>query len=140
MSGQTSGAVRWVLRLEGLCVFIAALLFYNKLGYSWGTFALFSLSPDIAFLGYMAGPRAGAITYNTTHSYVGALFCIGAGFLLSAPVLSCIGAIWSAHIGFDRALGYGLKYSSGFGCTHLGIIGRFVNSTPDHSLQREASS
>lgn len=140
MSGQTSGSVRWVLRLEGLCVFIAALLFYNKLDYGWGTFALFFLAPDIAFLGYMAGPRAGAITYNTTHSYIGALFFIGAGFLFSAPVLSCIGIIWSAHIGFDRALGYGLKYSSGFGCTHLGIIGRLVNSTPDHSLQRETSS
>jgi hypothetical protein len=25
--------------------------------------------------------------------------------------------IWLAHIGFDRALGYGLKYSSGFGVT-----------------------
>jgi len=29
----------------------------------------------------------------------------------------------SAHIGFDRALGYGLKYSKGFGYTHLGRIG-----------------
>lgn len=34
------------------------------------------------------------------------------------------GLIWSAHIGFDRALGYGLKYASGFGATHLGRIGR----------------
>jgi hypothetical protein len=25
--------------------------------------------------------------------------------------------IWLAHIGFDRALGYGLKYSSGFDVT-----------------------
>lgn len=30
--------------------------------------------------------------------------------------------IWVAHIGFDRALGYGLKYASGFGDTHLGEI------------------
>ncbi len=32
--------------------------------------------------------------------------------------------IWMAHIGIDRALGYGLKYSLGFGFTHLGRIGR----------------
>ena len=32
--------------------------------------------------------------------------------------------IWLAHIGFDRALGYGLKYSAGFGFTHLGRIGK----------------
>jgi hypothetical protein len=29
-----------------------------------------------------------------------------------------------AHIGFDRALGFGLKYASGFGDSHLGRIGR----------------
>jgi hypothetical protein len=28
-----------------------------------------------------------------------------------------------AHIGMDRALGYGLKYQKGFGFTHLGRIG-----------------
>ena len=32
--------------------------------------------------------------------------------------------IWLAHIGIDRALGYGLKYSTGFGFTHLGRIGK----------------
>ena len=32
--------------------------------------------------------------------------------------------IWSAHIGFDRALGYGLKYDTGFSFTHLGRIGK----------------
>ncbi|MDU3890869.1 MAG: DUF4260 family protein [Serratia liquefaciens] len=32
--------------------------------------------------------------------------------------------IWGAHIGFDRALGYGLKYASGFADTHLGGLGR----------------
>ena len=28
-----------------------------------------------------------------------------------------------AHIGIDRALGYGLKLPSGFKHTHLGVIG-----------------
>jgi hypothetical protein len=30
--------------------------------------------------------------------------------------------IWTAHIGIDRFLGYGLKYSAAFGGTHLGTL------------------
>lgn len=124
MSGATTGTVRWVLRLEGLCVLIAALLLYPKLGFGWGTFALYFLLPDISFLGYLAGPRIGAISYNVAHAYIGAVICLTGGLLFSAPGLLCAGTIWCAHIGFDRALGYGLKYSAGFGFTHLGKIGR----------------
>jgi len=129
MSGETTGAVRWVLRLEGLCVLIAASLFYPKLGFSWGTFALFFLTPDISFLGYLAGPRVGALTYNAAHSYIGSITSLALGFYLGSPVLTCVGVIWLAHIGFDRALGYGLKYSKGFGFTHLGLIGRLAKIT-----------
>jgi hypothetical protein len=128
MSGETTGTVRWVLRLEGLCVLAAASLFYPKLGFSWGTFALFFLTPDLSFLGYLAGSRVGAISYNVAHSYIGAIACLVAGSLLLSPVFSCVGVIWCAHIGFDRTLGYGLKYSAGFGFTHLGLIGRLAKS------------
>jgi hypothetical protein len=47
-----------------------------------------------------------------------------AGFALSSPLVLSIAMIWLAHIGIDRALGYGLKYSAGFAFTHLGRIGR----------------
>jgi hypothetical protein len=30
--------------------------------------------------------------------------------------------IWSAHIGIDRLLGYGLKYPTAFKETHLGRV------------------
>ena len=43
-----------------------------------------------------------------------------AGFLVGVPAAAAGGLIWIAHIGFDRALGYGLKYPTGFGDTHLG--------------------
>lgn len=125
MSGATTGAVRIVLRLEGLCLLIAAFIAYAKSGFGWGTFALYFLMPDLSFFGYLAGPRVGAISYNLAHSYIGAVACIGAGLALSAPTILCAGIIWCAHIGFDRALGYGLKYHAGFGFTHLGRIGRF---------------
>lgn len=131
MTGSTLGGVRLVLRLEGLCVLIAAALAYSKFGSGWGTFALFFLTPDISFLGYLAGPKIGAISYNAAHSYIGAVACIVAGFTLPAPTLLYAGMIWCAHIGFDRALGYGLKYPEGFGFTHLGRIGRLPAVAPD---------
>jgi Domain of unknown function (DUF4260) len=126
MTGETTGAVRLVLRVEGLFMLIATLLVYSKIGLSWGVFALLFLTPDLSFLGYLAGPRLGALTYNTAHSYIGAIACLVIGFFFSAPVFLSAGVIWCAHIGFDRALGYGLKYSAGFGFTHLGVIGKFT--------------
>jgi hypothetical protein len=138
MSGETTGAVRWVLRLEGLCILVAALLFYPKLGFGWGTFALFFLAPDLSFLGYLAGPRIGALSYNAAHSYIGAVACLVISAFHAIPIISCAGVIWCAHIGFDRALGYGLKYSSGFNFTHLGRIGRLAKSTPDQSFKQDA--
>ncbi len=125
MAGETTGTVRVVLRLEGLCVLVAASIAYSKFGLGWGTFALFFLTPDLSFLGYFAGPKVGAISYNLAHSYIGAVACLAAGVVVPAPTILCIGLIWCAHIGFDRALGYGLKYPDGFGFTHLGRIGLF---------------
>ena len=126
MSGETTGAIRAVLRLEGLLVMLAAMLAYDKFGAGWGTFAWFFLAPDLSFLGYLAGARVGAISYNVAHSYIGAVACLIASQLLAVPLLLTAGIIWCAHIGFDRALGYGLKYTMGFKFTHLGRIGRSV--------------
>jgi hypothetical protein len=123
MASSVSGGVRVLLRLEGLCIFVASVLAYEKLGSSWGIFALFFLAPDLSFAGYLAGSRVGAISYNFAHSFIGALAVLAAGVFLSAPIAITAGIIWGAHIGFDRALGYGLKYSAGFKFTHLGVIG-----------------
>jgi hypothetical protein len=71
-------------------------------------------------------PRTGAIGYNTLHSYSGAVICGIPGVLLQSPLFLGTGIIWCAHIGFERALGYGLKYSTGFGFTHLGVLGKRV--------------
>lgn len=139
MSGATTGGVRLVLRLEGLCVLIAASVAYSKYGLGWGTFALFFLIPDVSFLGYLAGPKMGAVSYNLAHSYIGPVTCLVVGFVLPAPTLLCAGIIWCAHIGFDRALGYGLKYSEGFGFTHLGRIGRFPIVTPNTAINADAA-
>jgi hypothetical protein len=113
-----------VLRAEGALVLLISLLAYAKFGTGWATFALFFLAPDLSFLGYLAGARIGAIAYNCAHSYLGALAALAIGVSVESAAVVAAGIIWSAHIGFDRMLGYGLKYSAGFGFTHLGLIGR----------------
>ncbi|MGR9116770.1 MAG: DUF4260 domain-containing protein [Gammaproteobacteria bacterium] len=126
MSGATKGAVRVALRLEGIAVLGAASVAYGKFGLGWEIFALFFLAPDISLLGYLAGPKVGAVSYNLAHSYCGALACLAVGIIQEEPTSLCVGLIWCAHIGFDRALGFGLKYSDGFARTHLGRIGPFT--------------
>jgi hypothetical protein len=136
MPGATTGMVRVVLRLEALCVLAAALVGYAKFGAGWGIFAVCFLLPDISFLGYLAGPRVGACAYNSVHSYLVLVACLAATAVLPTPVAVAAGLIWCAHIGFDRALGYGLKYAQGFGCTHLGLIGRDAREAPSPSIER----
>lgn len=135
MSGETKGGVRSVLRIEGLCVLVGAAIVYAKSNFGWGTFALFFLAPDLSLIGYLVGAKVGAISYNVAHSYIGAITCVVVGMLFQSPVLQCAAIIWCAHIGFDRALGYGLKYAEGFGFTHLGRIGRFAPNVPNMGSQ-----
>jgi hypothetical protein len=42
-----------------------------------------------------------------------------------------VAAILAAHVGFDRALGYGLKLPTSFRDTHLGRIGRDRSGQPN---------
>jgi Domain of unknown function (DUF4260) len=123
-AGQVTGGVRTLLRLEGLAVLAIAVAAYANFGEGWGLFAALFLLPDLAFFAYLAGPRAGAAAYNATHSYVGPLGLLAASVLGVMPLLLPAALVWCAHIGFDRALGYGLKYAGGFNQTHLGRLGR----------------
>lgn len=123
-AGFVTGGVRTLLRLEGLAAFAVALAVYGHAGFSWLAFALFLLAPDLSMLAYLAGPRAGAIGYNLVHTYVLPLLLALAGFGGGVPVAAAGGLIWIAHIGLDRLLGYGLKYPTAFGDTHLGRLHR----------------
>lgn len=124
MLGATTGGVNILLRAEGAFVLLAALMAYGKFGLGWTVFAWFFFAPDLAFVGYLAGARVGAATYNATHSYIGAVSVLAIGAVSGLHAFIAAGLIWCAHIGMDRALGYGLKYAGGFGLTHLGLIGR----------------
>lgn len=126
--GNVTGAVRWTLKAEGAAVFIAAVVFYGALGFGWITFFILFLIPDMSLLAYFINNKVGAIVYNCAHSLVGAIAILGLGFFVDVKGLQLLGLIWVAHIGFDRALGYGLKYQQGFGYTHLGPVGKTKNS------------
>jgi hypothetical protein len=113
-----------ILRLEGVALFCLASAGYAMMGLSWWLYAGLFFVPDASFAAYGAGPGPGAMVYNALHSTVGPALLAGLGLLLNAPLLLGVAAIWGAHIGFDRMLGYGLKYPSDFSDTHLGRIGR----------------
>ena len=119
---QAGAEVRSILRLEGLAALLAGIAAYAALGGNWWLFALLFLLPDLGLLGYLRGPKAGALTYNLTHTHAGPMVLAALAWV-AAPSLLPVAAIWFAHIGFDRALGYGLKLET-FGRTHLGRIGR----------------
>ena len=121
---SSSGGVRTLLQLEGLALFTGMTLLYGVWDGSWWVYALLFFAPDLSFLAYLAGPRFGAMVYNAAHSYLAPMAMMTGGFATSSPLVLSIAMIWLAHIGFDRALGYGLKYAAGFGFTHLGRIGK----------------
>jgi hypothetical protein len=106
-------------------------MLYAVWGGSWWVYAILFLVPDLSFAGYLAGPRAGAVVYNAAHSYMAPMALMTAGFALASPLTLSIAMIWLAHIGIDRALGYGLKYSVGFTFTHLGRIGKDAKATEE---------
>jgi Domain of unknown function (DUF4260) len=119
-----SGTPRLLLRLEGAALAAGALILYAFTSGSWLLFGLLVLAPDLSMLGYLAGPRIGALAYNAVHITVGPIALALIGLSLSSDPAIAIALIWLVHIGADRALGYGLKYADGFGATHLGRIGR----------------
>lgn len=100
---------------------VAVTLFAQN-GGDWLLFALLLLAPDLSALGYLAGTKVGASTYNLFHTYLlpGSLALFGV-FAGSSLAIS-LALIWFAHIGMDRLVGYGLKYPTAFKETHLAKV------------------
>jgi Domain of unknown function (DUF4260) len=123
-SGAVTGGVKILLQCEGLALFGGSCAFYDVWGGPWWLFAVLFLAPDLSFLAYLIGAKPGAAVYNAVHITAVPIVLMGVGFALAMPVVVSIAMIWLAHIGLDRMFGYGLKYETGFGFTHLGRIGR----------------
>lgn len=108
-----------LLRIEGLALFVGGILLFAHAGGAWWVFLLFLLAPDLAMLPYMISLRAGAIAYNIIHTFALPLVLLFVALSVSDAVLVQVAAIWIAHIGMDRVVGYGLKYATGFKDTHM---------------------
>lgn len=107
-----------------LAAILTAILFVSFAGYDW--WWLFIIFPiiDISAFGYLQNTKAGALTYNIGHSLIGPtiLIALFVGGLAEWGLFA--GIVWLFHLFVDRALGYGLKHSEGFGHTHMGKIGK----------------
>ena len=116
--------VDWVLRAESLAIFVAGVVLFLQLNGNALWLLPLLLAPDLSMVGYLGGPRLGAVTYNLVHNLVTALVLLGVGWFVPVAPLALAGAVLLAHVGMDRSLGYGLKLPTGFKDTHLGRIGR----------------
>lgn len=119
------GTTLWQ-KAEGAVVFLCALWLYFTGPQPLPMVALLPvfLAPDLSFFAYLAGPRVGAFGYNLVHHYGCGALLLALGGWFQIALLSGLGLLWLAHVGFDRMLGYGLKETRGFGFTHLGRIGQ----------------
>lgn len=116
--------VDWILRAEAVALFVSGVLLYLQLGGEPWWLLLLLLVPDVSMLGYLGGPRLGALTYNLVHNLVIGLAALAIGWFAAIAPLALAGAVLVAHVGMDRSLGYGLKLPTDFKDTHLGRIGR----------------
>ena len=120
-----AGAPLLILRAEGAVLLVAALAaYFIGLEEPWWLVPLLLLAPDVFMVGYAKSRRAGAVLYNVAHSYPAPAAVGAIALVTGATVWQGVALVWFAHIGVDRALGYGLKYETDFKDTHLGRIGR----------------
>ena len=120
--GSVIGGPKLVLRVEGAVLLGASIAVFAVQGQQWWLYPALLLVPDIFMLGYLRNTKFGSITYNLGHSYPAAALVTALGFVLGSGLVIALGAIWFGHIGWDRMLGYGLKYATSFKHTHLGDL------------------
>lgn len=119
-----TGQVRKILHVEGaMLALLAFVIVWPSLPGFWISLIVF-LAPDLSMIGFLIGKKFGTVAYNIAHSTVLPilLFVWAHLFGLDTDIagdVSVVALLWLGHIGVDRALGFGLKYHSAFGHTHL---------------------
>jgi Domain of unknown function (DUF4260) len=116
-------AARW-MRVDAAALFIVTLWACRAANISWPWFFALFLVPDLSMLGYVFGPRVGAVTYNTGHLYAWPVALLATALASHRSWAMTAALIWIAHIAFDNVVGYGLKSPTGFEHTIYGPIGR----------------
>ena len=110
-------------RAESAAIFLAATYVYFSNHYSWIVYVVLLFSFDIFMIGYVMNGRIGALLYNLGHSMILPSLLVVVYLIHRSDITLGLTCLWFAHIGIDRALGYGLKLTTGFRHTHLGTIG-----------------
>jgi Domain of unknown function (DUF4260) len=120
-----------ILKLEELAMFLASLILLYVFKVEWWWYLIMFIGPDVSMLGYLAGNKLGAWSYNLFHHKgIALLTCVMAFLLkLEFPLFDSdwifvLGIVLFGHSSMDRFFGYGLKYENGFKFTHLGEIGK----------------
>lgn len=101
--------VKILERLESLAIALASTYFYSLVGVGWVFYIAMILAPDISFIGYIYSKSAGTKSYNLVHNYIFSFLLVIIGILVNNPLITSTGLIFTAHVGFDRFLGFGLK-------------------------------
>jgi hypothetical protein len=125
LASTVTGLPLRILRSEGLVLLAVALAaFFSALDEPYWLVPLLLFAPDLLMVGYARSARAGAALYNVAHSYPAPALIGTIAVTTSSSLWEAVALVWFAHIGMDRALGYGLKYDDSFVHTHLGTIGK----------------
>lgn len=88
----------------------------------WWPLVVFAIAPDITLLfgGFGRGLQRGQLNpravpfYNAVHRLWAPAFLTLVALLAASGAWTAAGLAWTAHIAFDRSLGFGLRTAEGF--------------------------
>ncbi len=112
------------LKIEEVAMLLLSIYMFQELSFVWWWYLVLFFLPDLGFLGYAINKKLGAYLYNILHHKGVAIGVYFIGLYLNDEYLKLVGIVFFGHAAFDRALGYGLKYTDSFNNTHLGKIGK----------------
>src|SRR6266478_9656073 len=101
--------MRNILKLEEFAMFAISIYALYLLKAEWWCYILILIAPDVSMIGYLAGNKMGAATYNLFHHKGIAIVLYFIGLLLHNEIIQIIGIILFGHSSLDRMFGYGLK-------------------------------
>jgi len=117
------------IKIEEVAMFALSIYLFYQTDFVWWWYLVLILTPDIGMLGYIAGNKVGAISYNLFHHKAIAIAILCIGWYFSNEWLELTGIILFGHSSMDRIMGYGLKYFDSFHHTHLGWLKQGKNIT-----------
>ncbi|MFA5015850.1 MAG: DUF4260 family protein, partial [Actinomycetota bacterium] len=104
-----------ITSVEYLLAAILVAVFYVVIGqFDWYWLIILFLAFDLTMIGYVVNTRVGAVLYNISHSLIGPAILMTIYISTDNRVVLFVVLVWLFHIFVDRALGYGLKHSTGF--------------------------